>query len=136
MHVGNVLSILPRAYKEGGMQLTITLCTHQISYQRQDTINRIQQWQSQAFRPRRKSKNSNSMKFVESENSLSCMPSSLCKPLIPPRQTVDCICDYTLIVQVNAGSTIKMVFMNGAYILRDKHGRDMDTLLKGEMFVP
>ncbi len=42
----------------------------------------------------------------------------------------------TLIVQVNAGSTIKMVFMNGAYILRDKHGRDMDTLLKGEILMP
>ncbi len=39
----------------------------------------------------------------------------------------------TLYLQVNAGSTIRMVFMNAAYILRDKHSRDVDTLLKGTL---
>ncbi|XP_064397866.1 uncharacterized protein LOC135344565 [Halichondria panicea] len=43
------------------------------------------------------------------------------------RTSPDC---ESVTIKVNAGSTIKMVFMNGAYILRDKHGRDMDTLLK------
>ncbi len=62
------------------------------------------------------------------------MPSSLCT--CKPYTVCVNVMTNTLIVQVNAGSTIKMVFMNGAYILRDKHGRDMDTLLKGEMFVP
>lgn len=35
------------------------------------------------------------------------------------------------LLQVNAGSTVRMVFMNGAYVLRDVHGRDAETLQKG-----
>ena len=52
---------------------------------------------SQAFHPCEMSKNSNRMKFDESENSLSCMPSSIYKPLVVPSTASQKLCLATTI---------------------------------------